>query len=179
MKPLATFTPAQTQEIEHAVRMAEDLVSNYYKMSASEWLHPKYDVKTMVQLTDSEIVQGPFAQIIRYKGQPKDKALGSSAFDFYKICLQDHAILDAIERDPELELFAFALYIITHELIHIVRFAKFAQSFEASPGEKMDEEHRVHAYTHDILQPLQIPGLIRVLDFYARWRKPLEGLDTS
>ena len=179
MEPLAYFTPAQALEIDQAVRMAEELVSNHYKMSANEWLRPKYDIKTMAHLADDEIVQGPFAQIIRYKGQPKNKTLGSSAFDFYKICLQDHAILDTLKRESDLELFPFALYIITHELIHIVRFAKFVQGFEATADEKMEEERRVHAYTHDILQVLQIPGIPPVLDFYARWRQPLEGLETS
>jgi len=45
--------------------MAEELVSEYYKMSASQRLRPKYDVKTLVDLDPAEIVHGPFAQIIR------------------------------------------------------------------------------------------------------------------
>ena len=87
--------------------MAEELVSNHYKMSASQWLRPKYDVKTLVDLSPGEIVHGPFAQIVRYEGHRKDTALGSGVFDYYKICLQDHAIHAALEDSPYMKLFPF------------------------------------------------------------------------
>ena len=90
--------------VNNAVAMAEELVSNYFKMSASQWLRPKFDVKTLVDLSESEVVDGPFAQIIRYQGKIKGGVLGSSAYDFYKICIQDHAILNTIEKQPELML---------------------------------------------------------------------------
>ena len=60
-----TFGPQQIQTVNLSVAMAEELVSNFYKMSASEWLHPKYDVKTRMDLVQDEIVHGPFAQVIR------------------------------------------------------------------------------------------------------------------
>ena len=166
------FRQAEIQTVNSAVAMAEELVSNFYKMSASEWLHPKYDVKTRVDLTQDEIVDGPFAQVIRYEGQLKDNSLGSTSYDFYKICLQDHAILEALEMEPDLTLFPFILYIITHELIHIVRFSKFLQSFDASAEERMAEEKRVHKFTHDILSPVRLDGVPFVLEFYRRWRPP-------
>ena len=58
---LPTFTHAQLDTVNNAVAMAEELVSNHYKMAASQWLHPKYDVKTLIDLADDEIVRGPFA----------------------------------------------------------------------------------------------------------------------
>jgi len=170
------FRQAEIQTVNSAVAMAEELVSNFYKMSASEWLHPKYDVKTRMDLTQDEIVDGPFAQVIRYEGQLKDNSLGSSSYDFYKICLQDHAILSALEMEPGLALFPFILYIITHELIHIVRFSKFLQNFDASADERMAEEKRVHKFTHDILSPVRLEGLPFVLEFYRHWRTPIDGL---
>jgi len=100
MEKRSTFNPEQLSIVTHAVGIAEELVSNYYKMSASQWLRPKYDVKTLVDLTPPEIVDGPFAQIIRYQGQPKEASLSSSTYDFYKICLQDHAILSALRQKP-------------------------------------------------------------------------------
>ena len=152
------------------------MVSNFYKMSASEWLHPKYDVKTRVDLSRNEIVDGPFAQVIRYEGQLRDTSLGSTSYDFYKICLQDHAILSALAMEPGLVLFPFVLYIITHELIHIVRFSKFLQNFDASEEERVVEEKRVHKLTHDILSPVSLEGVPFVLEFYRRWRAPIDGL---
>ena len=170
------FSLDQIKIVNNAVAMAEELVSNNYKMSASQWLGPRYDVKTLAELNPEEIIDGPFAQIIRYKGQRRNTSLGSATYDFYKICLQDHTIKSTLGRSPGIELFPFSLYIITHELIHIVRFSKFLQSFDASSDERMAEEKRVHVRTHEILQSVQIGGLQNVLDFYNDWRVPYEDL---
>lgn len=173
-----TFKDDELILVNNAVAMAEELVSNHYKMSASQWLHPKYDVKTLSDLTEDEIVTGPFAQIIRYEGKIKGGILGSSAYDFYKICIQDHAILAVLKARPEVGLYPFALYVVTHELVHIVRFSRFLQNFNASDVEKLVEERRVHGITHDILDSVKTPGLETVLDFYGTWRTPIDGLKT-
>jgi hypothetical protein len=165
-----TFSREQIHSVNQAVSMAEELVSNYFKMSSNEWLKPKYDVKTLKELGPDEIVQGPYAQIIRYQGQRKDSSLGSGSYDFYKICIQDHAILATLKRKPELALMAFCLYIVTHELIHIVRFSKFLQNFEATADEKLAEERRVHAITHQILSEVRLADLHQVLVYYEPWR---------
>jgi hypothetical protein len=171
-----TFSKDKIRVINNVVSMAEELVSNHYKMSATEWLRPKYDVKTLVDLAPEEIVHGPFAQIVRYEGHRGDAPLGSAAFDYYKICLQDHTIQSALEKMADIKLFPFCLYIITHELIHIVRFSKFLQSFDASSSDKLSEEKRVHEHTHQILHPVQVSGMAAVFDFYRQWRQPLEGM---
>ena len=176
MQQLNCFGTEQIKIVNNAVAAAEELVSNYYKMSASQWLGPRYDVKTLAELSPAEIIDGPFAQIIRYKGRRKNTTLGSATYDFYKICLQDHTIQSTLVASPGIELFPFSLYIITHELIHIVRFSKFLQNFEASDRERMAEEKRVHQRTHEILKPIQIAGLRKVLEFYNDWRVPYEDL---
>ena len=164
------FDAAQMQVVNQAVAMAEELVSNHYKMSLNEWLRPKYDVKTIAELGPDEIVDGPYAQLIRYQGQRKGSSLGSGSYDFYKICIQDHAILKTLTEQPDLSLAAFCLYIVTHELIHIVRFSKFLQNFEASAEEKLAEEKRVHMITHRILAAVPLPEMERILAFYKQWR---------
>ena len=164
------FSREQLHFVNQAVTMAEELVSNFFKMSSNEWLKPKYDIKTLAELTPNEIVEGPYAQIIRYQGQRKGSSLGSESYDFYKICIQDHTILATLNKRPELSIVAFCLYIVTHELIHIVRFSRFLQNFEASVDEKLNEERRVHALTHQILSEVRLPSLGHVLDYYAQWR---------
>ncbi|MEW6671437.1 MAG: hypothetical protein AB1427_07020 [Thermodesulfobacteriota bacterium] len=176
LKKLKIFTPNQIKIVNNSVALAEELVSDHYKMSASQWLRPKYDVKTLTNLSPEEIVHGPFAQIIRYKGRRNDKNLESSTYDFYKICLQDHFILSAMKSSGRLKLFPFMLYIVAHELIHIVRFSKFLQNFNASPPEMLAEETRVHETTHEILKPLPFKDLPPVLEFYEKWRTPIDGL---
>ena len=176
MENLEKFNTDQIEIVNDSVAMAEELASNSYKMSASQWLHSKYDVKTLVDLCPEEIVCGPFAQIIRYKGRQKDTSLGSSTYDFYKICIQDHSILSTLKKSPDIKLFPFTLYIVIHELIHIVRFSKFLQSFDALLEEKIAEETRVHKKTHEILDKVKITGIADVLKFYNKWRIPFDKL---
>jgi hypothetical protein len=74
MEKLKQFTSDQIEIVNSSVEMAEELVSNYYKMSASQWLRRRYDIKTLANLSSDEIVHGPFAQIIRYVGQHKNSS---------------------------------------------------------------------------------------------------------
>ena len=168
METLVTFNPEQIGIVNKAVALAEELVSNYYKMSASQWLHRRYDIKTLAELALDEVVEGPFAQIVRYEGRHRDRALGSSTYDLYKICLQDHAILAALEQKPNLQLLPFVLYIVTHELIHIVRFSRFEARFDTSAEEKHQEETRVHRLTWKILAPLNSLDLGPVLQYHQQ-----------
>lgn len=172
MEKLEQFNPDQIVIVNDGVAMVEELVSNFYKMSASQWsARGGYDIKTLVDLSPEEILYEPFAHIIRYEGRRKDMSLGSSAYDFYKICLQDHTILSSLRQSPGTKLFPFTLYIVTHELVHIVRFSKFLQSFDASPEEKMTEETRVHKKTREILRAVPVSGLADIFKFYDNWCK--------
>jgi hypothetical protein len=176
MQELQRFKKGELKVVNEAVAIAEEMTSNAYKMSSAEWRGRRYDIKTLADLTPDEIVHGPFAQIIRYMGRKPETSLSSSEYDFYKICLQDHAILSTLERVPALELFAFTVYIVTHELIHVIRFAKFLQAFDASATEKMMEEARVHEKTQAVLRPAGISGMDTVFDFYRGWQGPLDDL---
>jgi hypothetical protein len=173
---LQVFGKEELAVVNEAVALAEELTSNAYKMSFAEWRRRRYDIKTLADLSPEEIVHGPFAQIIRYVGVKAETLLGSSKYDFYKICLQDHRILPTVNELPDLHLFPFALYIVSHELIHVIRFTKFLQAFEASPEEKVEEEARVHEETRAILEPASIDGMQAVLEFYRAWQGPLEDV---
>lgn len=170
------FNPFEIDIVNNSVKLAEEIVSNHYKLSSNQWLKKKFDIKTLVDLHQNEIVDGPFAQILHYKGRPKDLSLESASYDFYKICLQDHAILSVVNDGPPITLFPFTLYIIVHELVHIVRFTQFLQNFYASDEEKMVEEKRVHEATRQILNPITIEGLKSVFVFYHKWIVPFEDL---
>jgi hypothetical protein len=175
MKKLEQFNPEQIGIVNDGVAMVEELVSNFYKMSANQWsAMGGYDIKTLADLLPEEIVDKPFAQILRYEGRRKDTFLGSSIYDFYKICLQDHTILSVLRQSIGLKLSPFILYIVTHELVHIVRFCKFLQSFDALPEKKMAEETRVHKKTREILKPVPVSGIADVFRFYDNWCKSFD-----
>jgi hypothetical protein len=177
MQGLQRFQEGELRIVNEAVAVAEEITSNAYRISSAEWRIRRYDVKTLADLTTDEVLHdGPFAQIIRYVGRKTETSLSSSEYDFYKICLQDHTILSALEKFPELRLFPFTLYIVTHELIHVIRFTKFLQAFDASAREKIIEEARVHEKTQAILRPAQTPGMGAVFEFYGAWQGPLDDL---
>ena len=162
--------------VNDAVAVAEEMTSNAFKMSFAEWRRRRYDVKTLSDLLPEEIVDGPFAQIVRFVGRKGDSFLGSSKFDFYKICIQDHNILAAQDRFLDLQLFPFILYIVCHELIHVIRFSTFLQAFDASQEERLEEETRVHDRTRSILEKASIKGMAAIFEFYKAWEEPLESV---
>ena len=163
------FNPEQVILINHSTETAEDLVSNHYKLSIGQWLRNRYDIRTSAELENNEQVRGPFAQLIRYEARPCNLGLPGRAFDFYRICLQDDAILTRLSRNPTLNWNAFILYIITHELIHIVRFGKFLQSFNLPENQREKEERTVHENTRQILTKTKIRGMEDILRFYNSW----------
>jgi hypothetical protein len=92
--------------------------------------------------------------------------LQSAWFDFYRVCLQDHNILKTLEASPDLSLFPMLLYVITHELVHVIRFSQFLALFEAAEAEKAREETLVHQLTQKILAPLNFLDLPSVIRYY-------------
>jgi len=166
MLKLQQFNDEQLRVLAHAVEIAEDVTSNYYKISFNQWKRHRYDIKTLAHLKKDEITYQAFAQITRYIWNPSQKFRGGQQFDYYKICLQDHVILEALARESELKLLPLAAYIVTHELVHVIRFSKFLQNFQASPTEQMKEEVLVHAITLEMLGKVKLPGLNYVLNSY-------------
>jgi hypothetical protein len=158
--------PFEAEEIgilARAVEISEELISEFYKISTSEWKRYRYDIQSLKDLDEEEVTDIAFAQIRRYLRRMGEKTRGSEPGDFFKICIQDHVIRKAVERDPQIGLFALTTYIVIHELIHVVRFAKFVQRFDSTPAEQDAEEKRVHAITFELLQKRRIQGLPEVL----------------
>ncbi len=167
------FDQQALERVDRAVLMAEELVNNFFKLSAGHWLKNRYDIKTAKDLASHERVSGPFAQVVKYEARKKDLPLGSSSFSLYKVCLQDAAILSVVEKDNAILLDPFLLYILTHELVHVARFLRFEQRYE-NVGEAeltMAEERKVHHLTHAILRRVSIPGLSKVFIYYGKWRE--------
>ncbi len=165
------FNRKELEKVDRAVLRAEELVNNFFKMSSGQWLKNRYDIKTAKDLAIHERISGPFAQVIKYEGRKKEVPLGSSSFSLYNVCLQDPAILLKVKENKDLLLEPFLLYILTHELVHVVRFSKFAHRYE-NVGETdlaMAEERKVHNLTYSILHMISIPGLSDVFDFYREW----------
>lgn len=148
-----------------AVEYAEDLVKQFYQLAYRDWRGLHYDIKTLADLQGSEITDQAFAQLVRYEMVIPEETRKTRATEFYRICIQDHKILDAVEnRGDGIGFRPLVLYIVTHELVHVIRFRKLLEPDE-NPS-RSDEEARVHKVTGQILKPVGMPGLDRVLESY-------------
>ena len=177
MSNVRFFNKEQLHHVHEAVSVSEDLVSDYYKMSSIQWLRSRYEVRTARDLDAHEVVEGPFAQVLGYRGAPKDTSLGSANFDFYRICIQDGAILHTVSQPANaLKLFPFLLYVIVHELVHIVRFARFQQIYSCACEADCarEEESMVHDITREILKGITASGLEQVFVYYRKWCREKE-----
>lgn len=162
------FNSDELKLVNRAISVSEELVSDHYKISESQWLRNRYDVKTGVQLSPEErAASDVFAQVIRYRGAPSPNAGAPREFDLYMICLQDQSILKEVETNTDVPLYPFLLYLFVHELVHIVRFGRFIQSF-TMPDTKRDlEENIVHERTRKILGATQLSGVEKIIS--QRW----------
>jgi hypothetical protein len=164
------FNQEQIQVVSKAVEIAEDVTANYFKISTGQWKYARYDIRTLAELKAEEITEYAFAQIIRYTRKSDHTLPRERHYDFFKICLQDHNILAAVDRDEPLQLFPLVVYVVTHELVHVVRFCKFLQNFEADLPERQKEEKQVHKITQQALSRLNLPDLDHVLRAYQDYR---------
>ncbi len=90
-----------------------------------------------------------FANVV--KVTPKAGGRVSRPKDHYGIILQDPNILLALLRSCSCDLWTLILFVLTHELVHIVRFRKHSINFLAPAEDRDKEEKVVHEITREIL----------------------------
>lgn len=163
---LRRFQGPEKPLIQQAVSIAEEVTSDFFKLSYSQWRRARYDVLTLEHLREEEISPSALAQVTKYTCTPPGRELPSAQFDLYRICLQDHNILSTLEKEQSLALLPLLIYIVTHELVHVIRFSRFYHLFEASPAQRAAEEVRVHALTGEILRPYRCPDVEAIARHY-------------
>ena len=170
------FDSSELEIVDQSVLLAEDLVNSFFKLSPSQWLKNRYDIKTGEALLPHEQVDGPFAQVLKYEGRRQGDSLGSSTYSLYAVCLQDTAILDLVARRRHIHLPSFLLYVLIHELVHVVRFLRFEHRYESTSESDVtfEEEKIVHELTRKIIVPVAMAGVGEVLDFFKDWRSSVK-----
>jgi len=167
---MASFKKNDLTVLSDALEIAEDATGNFYKFSLGQWQRHRFDVKTRSSLDRKLLSASALAVLFKGMGMADDVDWKSKGRDFYFICLQDHSILEVLERDRYLTLMPLLIYVFTHELVHIVRFCNFFQMFDVSQKKRFKEEEIVHKTTFDILKDLSLPNLNYVLDSYRDHR---------
>jgi hypothetical protein len=159
-------------DLDVAFLVAVERVSESYGLDLGDYRQCPVDVRHWPQLTEAEKApQGALAQLFRYRKE--DPVLKAGRADFWRVCLYDPAVLEAMERE-DLPLRPLMCYVITHELIHVARFLRFIELFNLDRARREAEEALVHAQTDKLLSGLSMPGLEKVLSLYRRHRLPLD-----
>jgi hypothetical protein len=162
------FNPLQRSLANNMFQHAENLAGQYFRLSRDDMKNYRYDVKTLAYLEEHEVKNGAFAHLCKYHYKKEESTNQSGDFHFYRICLQDNRILDAVERGHSfIRLNPLLLYIAAHELVHIIRFEAREIDFDASREEKEREEDKVHTITRDMLQSSISPDLKLILDCFS------------
>ncbi|MDR3038926.1 MAG: hypothetical protein LBV21_06535 [Candidatus Adiutrix sp.] len=166
------FSPAQILALDRSWLLARDLVTDDFRLDLADFRSWPVDIKRFAELAPEEMAAGVFAQLFRYL-RPGPVVVGGRP-DYYRICLYDPEILRAVAAEPGLELEPLLTYVLTHEFIHVARFAKFMGLFEAGAESRWAEEEIVHRETFRLLRKVARPGLDLVLDLYRHHRLPVD-----
>jgi hypothetical protein len=163
------FNPLQMSLAGNAFEHAEKLAGRYFRLGAEAMKDHHYDVKTLAYLDKHEVDNRVFAQLCKYHYTKSDEPeLKKEGLHFYRICLQDNRILDAVERAGSfIRLTPLMLYIAAHELVHVIRFDRDHIDFNASREEKQQEEEKVDGITRDMLRSVANPELNLVLECFS------------
>lgn len=145
------FNDEELYAVHSAAVEAQRLVSRYYALAPREWARMRYEVKTQKELKRAEMLDSVLAHLICYE---YTKSVGPDVLesgDIYRICLQDSRILETLAHISELDLERFLIYILTHELVHVVRFGQQLQRLDLPADERQIEERSVETITRRIL----------------------------
>jgi len=169
VKAVATrFSPEEKAAVHRSFVEAEGLTRNFFRFSAEQWKTHRYEVKTLAHLEPHEKSDHAFAQLCKYVCWKRDPEGRQTDFHFFRICLQDGRILDAVKRGGSFIRFpALMLYIAVHELVHIVRFNRGESQFDLGVEEKEREEEQVHILTRRMLWPRADAQINLVLDCFG------------
>lgn len=173
------FDPKQREAAFRAFRVAEDLIGDHFALAAIDSRNHPVDLRTLVELRAEEVVPaGAFAQVARYDERG---SIASLARTLYRICVQDHAVLNRL-RDERgaVDLFPLLVYVLTHELVHVVRFLRHQGPFHPTDRGRAAEEAIVHEITRRVLTRAPIHALRPVLERFRPFGLPsLADLDAA
>ena len=154
MLPPEQFNLQQLAQVRQVQGRAQELVAQRYRIPAlPSSLYP-YEVATLADLAEHERAGDALAHLVIYQRQR-----ASEVEHHYRVCLQDDVILRRLERWRGAALEDVLTYVLTHELIHVVRFQRNEQSYQATSASRQQEEELVHAATMDLLLEAGLHGV--------------------
>ncbi len=142
------FSPAQRSLVFQALDEAEARTAGYYCIPPFRWEQLRYDLLTQADNGWEPLPPSMWARVRCF-----ERIHYSRPFDFYRIELNDRGILAAAEQENLLRnLYPFFVFILTHEMIHLVRLSTILDSWTHTlPPCDESEENRVQRISRRIL----------------------------
>ena len=142
------FSPPQRSLLLQALDEAEERTTRYYCIPPFRWEKLRYDLLTRADHGWEPLPDPMLARVRCLQRVDKDKP-----FDFYRIELNDGSILEAVERESlTASLYPFFVYILTHEMVHMVRLSSILEKGPDTPNSSDEsEESRVRGISRRIL----------------------------
>ncbi len=164
------FDHKQYRQLQEILKIGENLAGRWYGIAPDQWEHYPYDIKTLRQLRSEEITNRGFAQLAKYARSEKRIDPHDRINEFYRICIQDHVILRTLRESENISLRPLLLYVVTHELVHIVRFNRYIQDYFVGGSSRESEEKEVHGITYELLKDYDWDNMNEVMKTYKRAR---------
>ncbi len=142
------FSTPQRNLVFQALDEAEGRTAGYYCIPPFRWERLRYDLLTQVDHGWEPLPEPMLARV-----RCLQRVSTHRPFDFYRIELNDKSILAAAERENLLrDLYPFLVYILTHEMVHMVRLSSILEKWpEAYDSIDESEEKRVQSISRRIL----------------------------
>jgi len=130
-----------------ALSEAEALTTEYYCIPPFRWQQLRYDL-----LTRSDQGWEPLPEDVFARTRCLQRVECRQPYDFYRIELNDPIILTAAERENLThDLYLFLVFILTHEMVHLVRLSTILVNWESPAAADDFEEYRVQGISRRIL----------------------------
>lgn len=160
------FGDAEQALLNALLPKVEQLVGDHYRLTSFGPIHRCYEVVTLEAADHTGRCETALAKLCRF--DRLERAIGPERVShFYRVYLQDDNLL-ARAREPGASLRALLLYVLTHELVHIVRFESFQVPFGAAQALRGKEERAVHALTLELIGALREQEVDRLAKVLAR-----------
>jgi len=168
-RAVRAFGTDELEALDRVVPVARELTGQYYALPDNWFDTASHEVRTVKDLRPGEVLgEGRLAQIrklYRVLGEGAGRVLRCHTLcPHYRICLQDHNILDSLCREPTVPLPDLLTCVLTHEYVHLVRFCRFEHSYDSPATNRGGEEALVGEITRTIVSELGHRGLRRAAD---------------
>jgi hypothetical protein len=161
------FSSEQRNLAVDALGEAEERTAAFYCIPPYRWQQLNYDLLTRQDQEWEPLPDVVLAGVRRLQGI---SARRRKTFDFYRIQLNDPSILLAAERENLADgMYDFLLYILTHELVHLVRLSTIHRNADDLQALREPEEHQVQKISRQIFSDGRFSRFLPVLNRFSIW----------